>query len=322
MLTRLSHARMPVDMTEYSIGVDLGGTNLRAAAIDRSGAMLGKVSGATNFTAGREAVLADIVAAIESMRAAHGAAGLAGIGVGVPGFIRIKEGFITGSNNLPYLENFPVRDEISRRLGAPVILENDANAAALGEKWIGAGRDVDDLVLLTLGTGIGGGIISGGRVVRGHVGMAGELGHITVIPGGNPCGCGNRGCLEKHASATAVTAMAHLLHLGENLTSKEVHDLATRDGEVGRKARMVWQIVGESLGAALAMLVNTFNFPLYLLSGGMLPAWEFFALHMMRTLEERSFTYRVTKSETRIAQATLGNEAGLFGAAYLPWIEK
>ncbi len=307
-------------MAEYTIGVDLGGTNLRAAAIGHDGTMLGSISGLTNFTEGREAVLEDIVSAIESMRQAHGA-GLAGIGVGVPGFIRIKEGFLTGSNNLPYLENFPVRDAISRRLGTPVILENDANAAALGEKWIGAGRDVDDLVLLTLGTGVGGGIISGGRVVRGHVGMAGELGHLTVIPGGNPCGCGNRGCLEKHASATAVTAMARLMQLGEDLSAKEVSDLAAQQSEMGQKARVIWQVVGEALGAALAMLVNTFNFPLYLLSGGMLPAWEFFAPHMLRVVEERSFTYRATKPDTRIERATLGNQAGLFGAAYLPWLE-
>ena len=106
-------------MRTYSIGLDLGGTNLRAAAIDRSGKILDKISGATNFTEGREAVLSDIVAAIQKLRVRHGATGLAGIGVGVPGFIRIQEGFITNSNNLPYLENFPVRDEIGRRLGAP-----------------------------------------------------------------------------------------------------------------------------------------------------------------------------------------------------------
>jgi len=309
-------------MIEYAIGVDLGGTNLRAAAIDRSGKMLDKISEATNYQEGREAVLHDIVSAIQKMRDKIGPSGLAGIGVGVPGFIRMKEGFITGSNNLPYLENFPVRDEISRRLGTWVILENDANAAAMGEKWIGAGREVDDLVLLTLGTGIGGGIISGGRVLRGVVGMAGEPGHMTVVYNGNPCGCGNQGCLEKHAAATAVTAMAHLMHLGEELTSKDVADMARLDTENGEKARAIWRVVGESLGIALATLVNTFNFPLYLLSGGMLPAWEFFAPHMMRTLEQRSFTYRVTKAETQIAQATLGNEAGLFGAAYLPWVEK
>jgi glucokinase len=314
---------MPVSrMAEYSIGLDLGGTNLRAAAIGKSGEMLEKISGVTNFTEGREAVLADIATAILTLREKYGPAGLAGIGVGVPGFIRIKEGFVTGSNNLPYLENFPVRDDLAQRIGAPVILENDANAAALGEQWIGAGRGVDDLVLLTLGTGIGGGIISGGRVLRGFVGMAGEMGHMTVIPNGNPCGCGNQGCLEKHASATAVTAMAGMLHLGENLSSKQVYELALQPGEIGDKARTIWRIVGESLGAALATLVNAFNFPLYLLSGGMLPAWDLFAPHMMRVVEERSFTFRATRNETRIAQATLGNEAGLFGAAYLPWLEK
>ena len=308
-------------MADYTIGLDLGGTNLRAAAIDASGKMLDKISGSTNFTAGREAVLGDIVSGIQGLRERHGAAGLRGIGVGVPGFIRISEGYITNSNNLPYLENFPVRDEIERRLKARVILENDANAAALGEKWMGAGRDVNDLVLLTLGTGVGGGIISGGRVLRGYVGMAGELGHMTVVPNGNPCGCGNRGCLEKHASATAVTAMAKLMHLGEDLTSKDIYDLARQNDEVGEKARAIWRTMGESLGIALATLVNTFNFPLYLLSGGMLPAWEYFAPPMMLELERRSYTYRATKDGTRVAQATLGNEAGLYGAAYLPWIE-
>jgi glucokinase len=308
-------------MANYSIGLDLGGTNLRAAAIDRSGEILDKISGTTNFTEGREAVLGDIVAAITKLRERHGVTDLAGIGVGVPGFIRIKEGYMTNSPNLPYLNNYPLRDEITRRLGTPFILENDANAAALGEKWMGAGRDVDDLVLLTLGTGIGGGIISNGRALRGYVGMAGELGHITVVPNGNPCGCGNRGCLEKHASATAVTAMASMLHLGENLTSKDVYELALKEGPDGEKARRIWAIMGESLGVALAMLVNTFNFPLYLLSGGMLPAWDCFAPTMLATMEQRSFTYKVTKADTRVAQATLGNEAGLYGAAYLPWVE-
>jgi glucokinase len=306
-------------MTGYSIGLDLGGTNLRAATIDSQGKMLDKIAGATNFVEGREAVLSDIVAAIQQLRGRQGGDGLAGIGIGVPGFIRMKEGFITNSNNLPYFENFPIRDAIEQRLGTRVILENDANAAALGEKWIGAGQGVDDLVMLTLGTGIGGGIIAGGHVLRGFVGMAGELGHITVVPDGNPCGCGNRGCLEKHASATAVTAMAHLMHLGENLTSKDVYDLARREDEAGVKARAIWQAVGEALGVALATMVNTFNFPLYVLSGGVLPAWEFFAPPMMETIRRRSFTFRAT--ETQIKQAALGNEAGLFGAAYLPWSE-
>ena len=232
------------------------------------------------------------------------------------GFILLREGVIRNSNNLASLENFPIRDELSRRLHAPVILENDANAAALGEKWIGAGKEVDDLVMLTLGTGVGGGIISNGRVIRGYLGMAGELGHITVVPNGNPCGCGNRGCVEKHASATAITAMAKLLGLGDALSSKEVYDLAMAGNE---KARTIFISMGEALGITLAMLVNTFNFPLYLLSGGVIAAWDLFAPAMIEETRRRSFTFRA--SETRIEKALLGNEAGLYGAAYLPWLK-
>src|ERR1035438_8904175 len=241
-------------MPEYAIGLDMGGTNLRAAAIDRDGHVLDRRATATNPAAGREAMLGHMVNAVAELRDACGAAGLAGIGIGVPGFILMKEGIIRNSNNLACLEDFPIRGEIERRLDARVILENDANAAALGEKWMGAGRDVDDLVLLTLGTGIGGGIISGGRVLQGYLGMAGELGHTTVVPDGNPCGCGNQGCLEKHASATAIAAMASMLRLGEGLTSRDVCDIARQDDEAGEKARAIWRVMGESLGIALAML--------------------------------------------------------------------
>ncbi len=319
---RLGDARamMPL-VNEYSIGLDLGGTNLRAAAIDRSGTILDKVSGSTQFSAGREAVMEEMVGAISRIREKYGVSGLAGIGIGVPGFIDFREGIIRNSNNLPFLENFPIRAELQKRLASFVILENDANAAALGEKWMGAGREVDDLVLLTLGTGIGGGIISCGRVIRGITGMAGELGHLIAVPNGNPCGCGSQGCVEKHASATAITAMARLLQLGENLSSKEVYQLAQRSDAAGQKALEIWRVMGESLGTTLAVLINTFNFPLYLLSGGMLPAWEFFAPPMMQAVERQSATFRLTKGGTRIERATLGNEAGLYGAAYLPWIE-
>lgn len=299
-------------MAEYSIGVDLGGTNLRAAAISSTGEVIAKISGAAPLSQGRAAVLEDMVDSIKQLRAQSGTHNLTGVGIGVPGFILLEKGIIVGSNNLPDFEGVPIRDEIEKLLGARVILENDANAAAAGEKWMGAGKGVDDLVLLTLGTGIGGGIISGGKLIRGFVGMAGELGHITVVPNGNPCGCGNRGCLEKHASATAISAMARLLQLGPNLSSAEVYDLAVAGNE---KAKFLFETVGEALGIALAMLVNTFNFPLFLLSGGPLPAWDFFAPTMFAEIKRRSFTYRNT--HTRIERATLGNEAGLFGAAYL-----
>src|SRR5271163_1351644 len=264
-------------MSEYSIGVDLGGTNLRAAVIDSQRNLLDKISGSTDLAAGRDAVIDDMVSSIETLRARLGEHNLRGVGIGIPGFILIDKGLIIGSNNMPEFENYPVRDEIEKRLGAKVILENDANAAALGEKWMGAGRDVSDLVLLTLGTGIGGGIICNGKMVRGFMGMAGELGHITVVPNGLPCGCGNRGCLEKHASATAISAMARLLGYGD-VTAKQVYEHAVAGDE---RAREIFASMGEALGLALAMLVNAFNAPLYLLSGGVIGAWEFFAPAML-----------------------------------------
>jgi glucokinase len=302
-------------MAEYSIGLDLGGTNLRAAVISIEGKILEKISVYTNPTLGREAMLGEMVSAINDLRSRWGAKGLAGIGVGVPGFILLKEGVIRNSNNLACLEDFPFRDEMERRLGTRFILENDANAAALGEKWMGAGREVDDLVLFTLGTGIGGGIITGGKVLHGFLGMAGELGHLTVVPNGIPCGCGNQGCVERHASATAVTSMARVLGLGENLSSKEVYEFGKKGDE---RALTVFRCMGEALGIALATMVNTFNFPLYLLSGGVLGAWDLFAPAMLEEARRRSFTLRTTN--TRVEKAILGDEAGLFGAAYLPWV--
>jgi glucokinase len=303
-------------MAEYSIGLDLGGTNLRAAAIDKTGKMLDKVSGRTQYSEGREAIVHDMVEAISVLRDRFGKENLSGIGIGVPGFISLKEGVIRNCANISTLENFPIRDEIGRRLETTVILENDANAAALGEKWIGAGRDVDDLVMLTLGTGVGGGIISGGRVLRGFSGMAGELGHITAVNYGNPCGCGNCGCVEKHASATAIVAMGRMLGLGQNITSQDVYNMAVAGNP---KAQMVFHSMGEALGIVLAMLVNAFNFPLYLIAGGVIAGWDLFYPPMIAETKKRSFTFRIT--DTRVEKAQLGNEAGLYGAAYLPWCE-
>ena len=301
-------------MRRFTIGVDLGGTNLRAAAFNEQGIMLDQTSAKTHLAEGPGAVVDDIVTAITAMRHNHRDHELIGVGVGVPGFIRLQEGVIVGSNNLATLDGYPIRDAISKKLGLPVMLENDANAAALGEWWLGAGKDVDDLVLITLGTGVGGGIISRGHVIHGSLGMAGEIGHITVHPEGNPCGCGNRGCLEKHASATAISAMAELIQLGRDLEASDVHQFALAGD---RRARQVFESVGHSLGIAIATLINIFNFPLYLISGGPLPSWDFFAPAMMQEIETRSYTFR--HSKTRVEKALLGNLAGLYGAAYLPY---
>jgi len=308
-------------MDDYAIGVDLGGTNLRAAAVSRDGVMLKKIAGATPVSEGREAVIADIVRSIQALRDELSGQRLAGVGVGIPGFILMETGIVSGAPNLPGFVNYPVRDEIEKGIGAKVVLENDANAAALGEHWMGehgekepgAGRGAEDLVMLTLGTGIGGGIILGGRVLRGYLGMAGEIGHITVVPNGYPCGCGNHGCVEKYASATAVSAMAKLLNLGNDLTAYQVYELARAGNE---RAQAIFETVGVALGTVLAALINIFNAPLYLLGGGLTGSWELFEPSMTRELSRRSFAYR--NHPPRIERATLGPDAGLYGAAYLP----
>jgi len=301
-------------MNEYGIGVDLGGTNLRAAAVSREGKMLNKIAGSTPVGAGRYAVISDIVQAIETLQAGLPGHTLAGVGVGVPGFILMEQGVVVGAPNLPAFDNYPVRDEIEKLLGAKVILENDANAAALGEKWIGAGRDVEHLILLTLGTGIGSGIIIDGNILRGYLGMAAEIGHTTYSPNGYPCGCGNTGCVEKYASATAVSAMARLMNLGPNLSSEDVFHLAKGGNE---RALAIFDSVGLALGTLLATLINTFNFPLYLLGGGMTAAWELFESSMRAEVSRRSFIYR--NNPPRIERTGLGADAGLYGTAYLPF---
>src|SRR5579884_1705486 len=272
-------------MKAHSIGVDLGGTNLRAAAIDENGQILGRITESANFQAGPEHVAGEIARIVEKLRGELKEHTLRGVGIGVPGYIDIDAGVVMGAANLPDFDGFPIRDRIQQRLGAPIVLENDANAAALGEKWMGAGQDVKDLILLTLGTGIGGGIVVDGKVLHGFRGMAGEFGHMTVFPDGNPCGCGNYGCLEKHASASAIAAMGRMMHFGREIRSAaDVYALAREGNE---RAIRVFESMGRALGIALANLINIFNFPLYLLSGGPLPAWDLFSPPMFEEVRRR-----------------------------------
>jgi glucokinase len=302
-------------MTPYSIGVDLGGTNLRVAAIDLEGKLISRISIPATYDGGPLPVVDDIVSAVRKIQETCGTEGLTGVGIGVPGYIDMHAGVIIGSANLFGFQDFPIRDEIQRHLKTVIVLENDANAAALGEMWMGAGRNVKDMILLTLGTGIGGGIIIDGKIMHGSQGMAGEFGHMTVFPDGNPCGCGNYGCLEKHASATAIAAMGKMMHFQHEIHSAaDVFELA-RTGN--KRAEMVFESMGRALGIALASLMNVFNFSLYVLSGGPLPAWEFFAPTMFAEIKRRCFTYE--RVNPRVEKALLGSDAGLFGAAYLPF---
>src|SRR5712671_3513379 len=196
-------------MPDFSIGVDLGGTNLRIAAVGADGQLLEKVTLGTKVALGRDHVIAEMCEAIQRLSAQYRSEGLfLGAGIGIPGIIDMETGMLRKSANLPGWSDYPVRAEIERRLGALVFLENDANVAALGEKWLGAARDVPNMAVVTLGTGIGGGIVLGGNIWHGMNGMAGEFGHVTLEPEGHPCGCGNHGCAERYASATAVVRRA------------------------------------------------------------------------------------------------------------------
>ena len=302
-------------MSAYSIGVDLGGTNLRVAAVDQNGGIIDRISEPANFAAGPGQVAGAIAGVVNALRKRHGKDRLAGVGIGVPGYIDIEAGIVVEAANLPGFTGFPIRDRVQEHLGIPIILENDANAAALGEMWMGAGRSVKDLILLTLGTGIGGGIVSDGQVLHGFSGMAGEFGHMTVFPDGNPCGCGNSGCLEKHASASAIAAMGRMMYFDSEIKSAaDVYALALEGNE---RAKRVFESMGRALGIAIASLINVFNFPLYLISGGPLPAWDLFSPPMFCEIKKRSFTF--VRTGTRVERALLGADAGLFGAAYLPF---
>lgn len=322
--------RMPAELSLYSIGVDLGGTNLRIAAVGPQGEVREKIALETEVKEGRERVVEDMCAAITDLRLRMGGAPLAGIGIGVPGVINLASGMVFNSPNLPGWNDFPVRDEIERRLHTRVMLENDANAAALGEKCLGAGRDVSGLCILTLGTGIGGGLVLDGRVWHGQDGMGAELGHMTIDPNGALCACGNLGCIEAYASASAIVRMANAAirvgrSAGLTAAAEEVGELTAemvyvkaRQGD--RVACEIFEMVGRSLGVAISSLINIFNLPLYVVGGGVARGWDAFAPALLAEVEKRSVVYRA--SRTRVEPAALGADAGLLGAAWLPQLDR
>ena len=326
-------------MGDYSIGVDLGGTNLRIAAVDCDGKLLEKLELGAEVSRGRDFVITEMCKAIDTLKQKHHGSGqLVGIGIGVPGFIDMAAGMVMESPNLPDWKSFPVRDEIEKRLGAPVILENDANSAAMGEKWLGAAREYDNMAMYTLGTGVGGGLVFNGLLWHGMTGMAGELGHFTVYADGHPCGCGSRGCLEQYASATAVVRMAkeaiargespeleRLSHDPVQFTSRSIYNLAIQ-GEV--PAKKVFENVGRALGIGIGGMVNALNLPIYVIGGGVSSAWDAFAPAMYEEMKFRSSIYALTSPDrighekgTIVTRALLGSDAGLYGAARLPMLE-
>jgi glucokinase len=340
-------------MSAFAIGVDLGGTNLRIAAVDDQGTLLEKVATGTQVGLGRDHVIGEMCDVVREVAAKFSpGARMIGAGVGVPGIIDKRTGMLRESPNLPGWDNYPVRDEIQRRLGAPVILENDANAAAMGEAWLGAARGMDSMCMITLGTGVGGGIVLDGKIWHGMAGMAGEVGHLTIDPAGPRCNCGNNGCVEQFASATAVMRMAR-----EAIAAGRAPELAraatARDVEFNAKAlyqlaiegneaaREIFRRVGWALGILLAGLVNMLNLPMYVVGGGVSAAWSAFSPSMFEEMRRRSMVYAATAPPERVAppagasaevtpaplgqptivtRAVLGSDAGLYGAARLPMI--
>jgi glucokinase len=333
-------------MPDFSIGVDLGGTNLRIAAVSTDGQLLEKVSLGTKVAPGPDHVIAEMCDAILRLSAQYRSGGkLIGAGIGIPGIIDLDAGVVRKSANLPGWENYPVRHEIERRLGTRIFLDNDAKLAALGEQWLGAARGVDDMAMITLGTGIGGAIVLNGKIFHGMNGMAGEFGHITVEPDGVPCGCGNHGCAERYASASALVRMAReaiesgqapaltkVAASGAELSAKSIYDLAMQGDE---PAQRILQRFGRALGMMLADIVNVLNLKMYVIGGGVASAWDAFAPTMFAELCERSTIYAATAPEepsgdeqshvasstdrkTIITRAVLGSDAGLYGGARLP----
>jgi glucokinase len=323
-------------MSTFSIGVDLGGTNLRIAAFTQEWERLKAASMPTRVQAGPSAVLDDMCSAIRELAAEFAQKRtFAGVGVGCPGPLELPSGRVLTPPNLPGFEGLELKTELERRLHCPVVVECDANAAALAECHAGAGKALgfQSLCMLTLGTGVGSGIILNGHVWHGFSGMGGEAGHVPVYHDGLLCGCGSRGCLEQYASATAIARAGKKLVLAGSqngsatVTARSLAEAALAGDP---EAQKIYDEVGKALGIGLASLVSTLNLPLYVVGGGVAAAWDLFSPAMFAALEADSYIYRLSKpasaavpehGKTNVVPAKLGPDSGLLGAAMLPFFE-
>ena len=299
---------VPTVQAGHAIGVDLGGTKILAGVVARDGSVVRRHERATPQDS-QEHVLAELEAAVaelldESVEA---------VGFGAPSPIDQARGVVVRSVNVP-LEDAPLRDLMHQRFGLPVGLDNDANAAAIGEWRAGAGRDVDDVVMLTLGTGVGGGVISGARPFRGRNGSGAELGHIVIVHDGRPCqgACTGRGHLEAYVSGNAAAAAAR-----ESFgPAVDAHRLVRLADEGEAKAENLLAEIGRYLGSGIGSFANVFAPQLVLLGGGFgVAAYEYLRGPAEEVLRREAL--EPMRGTVRLAKAELGTAAGLIGAAFV-----
>ena len=294
-------------MNNSVLAVDLGGTNIRLAAVSAAGKLLYTVKRPTK-TAAEPAALVSALAEMAAPCMSAGEDAPAAIGLGVPANVT-PGGRIRHLPNIPTLENFDLGGELGKKLGIPVVLENDATAACIGEAWLGASKGINTSILITLGTGLGGGVIVNGRALRGPDGGAGKIGHVCVEPDGHPCGCGSHGCIEQYASATALVRMADEAGLKVE-SSHEVYE-AFQKGD--KKASSVFEKMGRYLGITLGGLVNTLNPEMIVIGGGVAAGLDAFLPALEKEMHYRAFDEPAKRA--RVVGSSLGDNAGLLGAA-------
>ena len=300
---------------------DLGGTHLRAAAVDGAGNIRCRLKQNTPDTEKPEGIVQALVQAVRDCEA-QSPGNISAVSVAVPGTVNVEAGIVVKAPNVPGLDGFPLAAALSGELKKPALLENDANAAAVGEMWQGAARDCSAIVCVTLGTGVGGGIILDGKLWRGADGSAGEIGHMSVDPfGGVACPCGSFGCLEIFAAATAIVRMTReaqpqypnsVLNKSENLTSEQVYCAGIQGDQL---ALDVFHRMGAYLGIGLANLINILNPEMIVIGGGVANGWDLFAGPMLEQVSARAFP--LPAKRVRIVRAACGDDAGLLGAARL-----
>jgi glucokinase len=317
-----------IAVSKKLIGIDLGGTTVKFAILTEAGEVQQKWSIETDSDDEGSKIVPSIVASINQHLERYNMtkADFIGIGMGSPGTVDREKGTVIGAYNLNWKTLQFVKKDIEEGTGIPFAIDNDANVAALGERWKGAGENGDDVTFITLGTGVGGGIIAEGHLLHGIVGAAGEIGHITVDPEGYECTCGKKGCLETVASATGVVRVArdyadnfsgdsrlkYMIDDGQQVTAKTVFDLA-KDGDV--LAIKVIDKVSFYLGLACGNIGNMLNPSDIVIGGGVSAAGEFLLDQVRHYFEQ--FSFPQVRQSTRIKLAQLGNDAGIIGASSL-----